>query len=141
MELSLGLVLNILQFVMLVGGAFYFIKMGGPGAAKDVLDIYKKRDDEQKVTIAEMGEDIKKNAIALATMQGANLEKDKKIQEYLEIMRGNSPEEKAYREEMRQFTMGVAKYMANSATTFDTITKTMTDLNTSIQTLAPHPSA
>jgi len=78
--------------------------------ARDIALEREARDKERH----DLKNQIQQLLLRVATMEGANVEKDKKIKEFTEIFQGKSPEEGEYRKYMLSFTERVASWMSQS---------------------------
>lgn len=133
--------LNLIGFLAL-GLVIIFVqwRMGSNKVAAEVIDTYKTQVQQLREELKTEKEGREKDrhdlknqiqvlALQVATMKGANEEKDKKIKELTEIFQGKNPEQQQYMEDMRKFTEGVAIYMKDSAEILQGMKTFMTNLN------------
>lgn len=131
--------------VLVIGGAMIYIQWktgvnNGVKVASEVINTYKTQveqlREEVKTEKAGREEDrhslrneIQALMLKVATMEGANTEKDKKIKEFTEIFQGKNPDQTQYMADMRDFTLGVARYMKESSEIFAGMKSFLSSLN------------
>lgn len=108
------------------GFAFTQFRAGGNKAKDDVIATLKENvaaekqrserlSAEKAMLMNSHQEQINLLNEKVGKLQGLYESAETQKKEYLSIIQGMSPEEKQYRQDMREFTIGVAKYMASSA--------------------------
>lgn len=139
--------INLLGFISMVAAGVLYWRRGASKTSSEVLDLYEKNISALKEQMARMSEEHKEQLAAydkkhhdlrnelqtltlqLGNLQGQLTEKEKKIEDYIKVFQGRSPEQEQYMEDMRLFTAGVAKYMKDSAEIFAGMKSFMSGLN------------
>lgn len=106
-----------------VGGLFYFSRKGGSKAADDVIHIFEKRDQEQKVEIARLQENYANIKEQIGRLQGTIEEKDKKLQEYILIFQGKDPDQKLFMKSTAETLARVATFMEKMEPVLNSLSK------------------
>lgn len=138
---------NLFGFISVIAAGILYWRRGASKASVEVLDLYEKNIAALKEQMARMAQEHKEQLIIyekkhhdlrnelqtltlqLGNLQGQLTEKDKKIDDYIKVFQGRSPEQEQYMADMRAFTAGVAKYMKDSAEIFAGMKTFMSGLN------------
>lgn len=129
MDINWGMINSVGMIAIGIGYLFSQFKKGGSQSATEVITLLRIKDEEQKQIILEFQTRFENINKELGNLQGQLQEKDKKLEEYMAIFQGRSPEQVQYQTEMRKFTVGVAKYMENSTIILEQMKIFMQNLN------------
>lgn len=129
MDLNWAMIQSIGIIIIGIGYGFSQFKRGGRQDASEVIALLQVKDTEQKEIIKDYQGKFETINKELGVLQGQLQEKDKKLEEYLSILQGRSPEQAQYQTDMREFTLGVAKYMESSSIVLNQMKIFMENLN------------
>lgn len=99
--------------ILVIGGSYVFVqwRTGSGKVSSEVITAYRTQVEQLREELKIEKSQITALQLRIATMEGANVEKDKKIKEYTEIFQGKNPDQTAYMNKTLEILTEIKNFM------------------------------